>query len=777
MAIILWTSSSPQSAKGQSGFGIGGGTGSGNSGTKSVAETSRASTPNVSVELASGSRRIQVSTSDEDIELTITNAGRLLTVRDHKTGQLIKVDVAQLTLVLGDGGNELSLSDRFSFKRNGQPVVRFVVSPHSQTGSPASRPHPGAVRNPAAARRDVSPLIVREFAGPTKKVPSIAVSPNGQLVAAAGWDGNVWIWDVRTGKLLHQVDSKRTNASQNLSVIFLADNRHLIVGHAAGVNRIDARTGFIASQTGGGGMSGDVLAVSPDGMNFLVGGRGGQVSKWLAAGRSKIVSVNVPMDLVKAIAILPNSDHVVVAGGFYNNSDTPISDKLRVINTTTQEVVFAINDPVRTTRSNLAVSPDGRFLYAKDFEKHGIGQWDWKSGKKLRSYPDAGMPPNTMSITQDGRYLICGSYTGEIRWIETATGRVLGGSKVHEKSIAAVTTHPDGQHLLSSDSNGGVFMSRIPIPAVSKSKVSATSLIPTHELHRLNVERPHYFAEFLPNGQHIISGGFDTTLRLWDAGSGKELRTQKFQGGQGIANSISVAPDGRTAIIVFGQSRKTFRALHWDIANWKQLGELRLGEPQFLSGAISPDGSFALIGDREGKLYRWDLKTHQHRVIDEAGVRNGSSIAIAANLKTAFYSVGYQSRSVRRIDLSSDRETDVVPGSVATRISLSAKGDSLIGLEGKFVTIRDVKSGELNRKWQLPTTGRDFDLSTDGALMVATSGGSVIGWDVETGTKQFVLQGHTGQVNSVSLSADGKRLATSSYDSTIRVWNVPPAND
>jgi len=45
-------------------------------------------------------------------------------------------------------------------------------------------------------------------------------------------------------------------------------------------------------------------------------------------------------------------------------------------------------------------------------------------------------------------------------------------------------------------------------------------------------------------------------------------------------------------------------------------------------------------------------------------------------------------------------------------------------------------------------------------------------WDVATGASVATLEGHTGWVRSVSWSPDGTRLASGSRDETVRVWDV-----
>ena len=51
---------------------------------------------------------------------------------------------------------------------------------------------------------------------------------------------------------------------------------------------------------------------------------------------------------------------------------------------------------------------------------------------------------------------------------------------------------------------------------------------------------------FSPNGQRIVSGGQDKTLKVWDSKTGQEMLTLK--GHSGSVTSVSFSPDGKRIV-------------------------------------------------------------------------------------------------------------------------------------------------------------------------------------------------------------------------------------
>ena len=62
-----------------------------------------------------------------------------------------------------------------------------------------------------------------------------------------------------------------------------------------------------------------------------------------------------------------------------------------------------------------------------------------------------------------------------------------------------------------------------------------------------------------PNGQTLISGSADKTVKIWDLSTGKLLQT--LAGHSDAVNSVALSPDGRC--LASGSSDKTIKT--WQI--------------------------------------------------------------------------------------------------------------------------------------------------------------------------------------------------------------------
>ena len=61
--------------------------------------------------------------------------------------------------------------------------------------------------------------------------------------------------------------------------------------------------------------------------------------------------------------------------------------------------------------------------------------------------------------------------------------------------------------------------------------------------------------------------------------------------------------------------------------------------------------------------------------------------------------------------------------------------------------------------------------SPDGKRLASASWDQTLKvWDVTTGEEVLTLKGHGSTVNAVAFSPDGRRIASASSDKTVKVW-------
>jgi len=374
-----------------------------------------------------------------------------------------------------------------------------------------------------------------------------------------------------------------------------------------------------------------------------------------------------------------------------------------------EEAHLVVQNGHTSSVGSVAFSPDGKRVLTGDHDATRL--WDIATGKELLAL-EVGAP--SMVFSADGKYILTGNDDDQTaRLWDAHTGQELHSLTGHRHGVTSVAFSPDGKQLLT--------------------------------------------------------GAMDHAV-LWDAQSGKQLKTFKGQVG-GKVWSAAISPDMKQ--IVTGDGPRTARLL--DAQSGREQHILRGHTSLVVSVAFSPDGKHVVTGsmDRTARLWEADTGKFLRAFIGHA--EPVYSVAFAPDGKHVL--TGSYDHTARLWEADSGKEVHVLKGHADRVVSVAYSPDSkqlLTGCWDGTARLWDARTGKELRLF----SGRGYSrkpvaLSRDGTrLLVASTDATARLWDVRGGTELFALKGHKAPVTAVAFAPDGKRLLTGSHDHTARLWDA-----
>ncbi|KIJ49834.1 hypothetical protein M422DRAFT_246201, partial [Sphaerobolus stellatus SS14] len=278
---------------------------------------------------------------------------------------------------------------------------------------------------------------------------------------------------------------------------------------------------------------------------------------------------------------------------------------------------------------------------------------------------------------------------------------------------------------------------------------------------------------FSPDGQKVVSGSDDRTIRIWNAETG-QLVSGPFEGHEGLVRSVAFSPDGQR--VVSGSNDKTIRI--WNAETGQLVsGPFEGHEGLVRSVAFSPDGQRVVSGSDDKTIQIWNAETgqlvsgpfkgHEDWVLSVAFSPDGQRVVSGSNDKTIRI---WNAETGQLVSGPFEGHKDWV-----WSVAFSPDGQRVVsGSNDKTIRIWNTETGQLVSG---PFEGhevRSVAFSPDGQRVVSGSNDKTIRiWNAETG--QLVsgpFEGHEDVVRSVAFSPDGQRVVSGSHDQTIRIWNA-----
>ena len=619
---------------------------------------------------------------------------------------------------------------------------------------------------------------------------SLAFSPDGRFLANGGSRSKIHLWEIATEREVLLTDLYDSAATLKFS----SDGKTLISLSSLGdtITRSDVETGEGIMRHL---KSGTLNAFGPDELNTgvyaitddkaAIARMDGKIQIWDIATHEKLFTLRGHTDLSLQSpdkpAPQPNS--------FTSRQATSLSRTVK-----TPDNSFTFKQSFRNFKnrvSALAFSHDGTRLASGSTDKT-VRLWDTTKPDKWMTLQKHTGWTNVLAFSPDGKMLASGSTDKTVQLWDTTTGEPLATLTGHINGITALAFSPDSTTLASGSADGTIRFWHAEtgnpltdhitghtqwMKAATFLQDSSTlaSVAFNGEITFWDVKTSHKSTvhtaghrdgfptlAFSPDGTKLASVGADGRaifesisghpfstwradhlVRLTDVRTGHELSTLEFSGG---IEHLTFSPDGKT--VAFGSlgeihlwHTETGDKLIIPLVDWA--ADIR-NMPPITALAFSPDGTTLVSGTNQGKIQTWNVAT-------------GKALAVFAK-PTAQENLGHISA------LSFSPDGALLAAGSHSQIDLWEvnTGNKLLSVNTKH------KQGNMG----FQSYSEPLVFSRDGTILVnGLEHGVIQLWDVTTGDRIAVLDGHTQKVETLVFSPDGTTLVSTATDGTILLWD------
>jgi serine/threonine protein kinase len=284
--------------------------------------------------------------------------------------------------------------------------------------------------------------------GHSNLVTSVAISPDGTILASASVDGMLKLWNLVTSREIRTLDA---NSGSLYAVTITSDGKTLASGNGQKTIQLwNLATGQQIRTLKGHTSSIKSVAITPNGQILVSGSFDGSIKLWNMTTGKAIRTLQGHSQEVKSVAISSNGQ--TLASG-------SADDSIKLWNLITGQEVRTLLGHFSSVNS-VAISPDGVTLASGSVDK-SIKLWNLATGKEIRTLRGHSYAVNTICFSTDGKILASGGADNTIKLWELSTGKEIRILQGHTKEVTSVAINPNGKTLASGSVDGTIRIWRL----------------------------------------------------------------------------------------------------------------------------------------------------------------------------------------------------------------------------------------------------------------------------------------------------------------------------
>lgn len=573
-------------------------------------------------------------------------------------------------------------------------------------------------------------------------IGAVAISPDGQLLAAGDLIGNIYVWHIENRQLLkilsghqsmvrtvafHPYETLLASGSEDETIriwnLELLSCERVLRGHTHMVRSI---------------------AFSPDGTLLASGSNDETIKLWKVPNFQLRATLKGHLGGILSVSFSPDSQYVISGSRDHT---------IRIWHLHSHQCTHTLeahSDMVRAIR----FSHDGTYFISGGNDNM-LRIWDFKSLECLQILEGHENTIMSIAFSPDGKLFATGSSDRTVRLWETGSGDCIWVFKGHDRWINEVTFSPDGRYLAAGSGDMTVWL---------------WDLRSRQCTHNFKGYVGHIFSlAFSSDGKTLASASSDLTARLWHVQTGECIQT--YQGHSGWVRSVSFSP-GNTVLATASED-KTIRL--WDTKTHQLIHHFLGSTDEIYSLAFSPDGKTLAFGSHDATVRLLDLETMTEVHTWRGHIDLVNAVAFSPDGKTV--ASASSDRTIRIWDVGTRELRQTLKGHTSIVMDIAPSPDGRwLASAGRDNLVRIWKTGTYEQINQL-TGHTNFVTSVafcpNSQVLASGSGDATVRlWDMTTFTCIAMLSEHQTWVRSLAFSPDGNMLVSGDSEGIIHFWDL-----
>lgn len=355
------------------------------------------------------------------------------------------------------------------------------------------------------------------------------------------------------------------------------------------------------------------------------------------------------------------------------------------------------------------------------------------------------------TFSPDGRFLVMSDNHPSVLLWDTDNGRQIRGFGPLPNGVSTLAFSRDGRTLATGGSDGVLHF-----------------WDPSTGLEAMHFQAPNTdftAIQFLPDGKSVLTGGSDGILRIWDLANSREIR--RLDAHSGNIYSAALSPDGRSVVIGTDKCVQV-----WNLATEKVIELPDSNHGRVFSVAFSQDGRLVAAGGDDKVVRVWrSLSSDWHKVRDLPQHAQWVLTVQFSNDGKSLLSADLNDLAVVW-DISRGQKIKTFPGGGPALFSPDSKAVLVCG--GYTPRLYNLEIGEQIRQFRNHTYDvTSVSFSADGRYLSSSTFERTVVWDIDKGTKLPSLSdSQSGWVFSDRFSPDSRSVVSGGADGIARIWDI-----